>query len=162
MIRSMSRNATLGLAIFLSLAGFFWLGPARHRLDLAEARWTALSAIAAGGMAPTARLLPVDDQLEAANHDAAEAELGGSIREAAERAGLLIEAIGDVSGRTPELAERRIRLSGSEQPMLKFVEAVENRRPLVRFSRWRLAPTRPGSGAVRLDADAAAVWSQQP
>ncbi len=76
--------------------------------------------------------------------------LRSSLLKAATARGLLVEAI--------EIAPAQLAVSGPEPAVLGFAATVENARPLIRFSLWRLGTSTSGDRAIRLDARASALW----
>ena len=148
------RAAAASLAIVAALFGIALLRPALRHLDAARVRQAILLDMRANPTPPPPRLVAAGEAAVARSQAEADARLAAMLRTVAVREGLLVEAIGPAGATAASLATRRILLSGSERGLLRFTEAIESRRPLVRFARWRLS----GSGTLRLEAEAAMPW----
>jgi hypothetical protein len=113
----------------------------------------ARTAEIAAGPTPS-RAIVADGQALAAPDAAAAADaLARLVRERAGRAGLLVEQAAGVP--SPGLARVRIAVSGGEDAVVGFADALERGRPLVRFDRWSMAAR---GGGVTLQGEVVAPW----
>lgn len=76
------------------------------------------------------------------------------VRQAAIRAGLLLETLAQVPADAPQVRLRLVA-SGSGAAVLRLAESIEGGRPLLRFAGWRVVRT--AGGAMRLSATVVAV-----
>lgn len=123
--------------------------------DLRTARLErATLAQLAAGPTPTRAILVDGAALVARDRGAAADALAAALRARAVSSGLLVE------GATPVpyegLARVRLRLSGSEDAVIAFADAVERGRPVIRFAEWRL---QAAGGRVTLEAVAVSAWA---
>ena len=147
------------VAFFLLAAiGLIALRAALDHLHAARRTGSALSAIIARTPALLVPLMAPADVMAARDQSGAQAGLDAVLRQIAMREGLLIEVMAADGEAKAPLAAVRIVVSGDAAHVLRFVEAVENRSPVVRFVRWRLASVGAGGSLLRLDGSAVAMW----
>jgi len=104
--------------------------------------------------------VPQELYIHAADARAAAAQLSSLITAAAQGNGLTVEQSTESlpDPPNPRLVAAQIRLSGPEAGMMRFLNALEGGKPLVRLAQWTLAaPDAPG-GPMQLDAEAVAAW----
>ncbi|PTQ09871.1 hypothetical protein CLG96_11935 [Sphingomonas oleivorans] len=134
--------------------------PALDMLDAARARREAVERIATRPALPPVRLAAPGQYLSVPDQAAADRALRERLREAATRAGVLIERLEERRG--PDggsaMARAHILLSGPEAAMLRFITAVEGGRPAIRFGEWRMERAREAAPAIRFEGQAIAIW----
>ena len=140
-------------AILLAIAalGLVALPPTLARLRDARrdrADTVALSTMAVGRPQP----LLVEGVAFVGARGAAAAALRGAIRDIGARGDVLVERNEPLLSPTPDLVARHAIVSGSPRAILRFVETIESRAPVVRLSRYRLATNASGA-SLRLEAD---------
>ena len=144
-------GALVGLAAIAASAP--WMDDALDTLRAAREAQAAAQARASASAA-IVPLVPPGLAVPGASRDAAASAFAARLRGAATRAGLLVEearGIADLAG----LARVRLRLSGSEDALAGFLDAVERGPPLARMASWRVE--RAGA-AVQLRAEVVAPW----
>lgn len=149
-MKPLAIGAAAGIAGALVLA--IPAADAVRDLVAARAERARIAEIAAGPM--PSRAVVADSQALAAPDAAAAADaLARLVRERAGRAGLLVEQAAEVP--SPGLARVRIAVSGGEDAVVGFADALERGRPLVRFDRWSMAAR---GGSVTLQGEVVAPW----
>jgi hypothetical protein len=155
------RLALLGLGV--ALAALAWHavlnGPVAD-LRAAQRESARIAALLDAPELPRPLLLPRDHQYAGSRHQAP-LQLRDMIAATAAAHRLLIEDLQRLDGYPEPLVAVRLRLSGPEAAVRRFVGEVERARPVVRFSDWRLEPV-GAAGSLRFEAKAAALWIDTP
>jgi len=131
--------------------------------DLADIRFerARLESIEARPDPVAGDAVPQDLYMHAASAKAAAAQLSSLITQTAQTAGVTVEQITEVlpDPATPRLVAAHLRVTGAEPSMMRFLNAVEGGKPLVRFVQWKLSAPQEPAGSMQLDAHAAAAWA---
>ena len=150
------RLSPVALGAFAGLAAAAALTPlaADAMRDLRAARVTrATLASLAAGPAPTRAIVVDGAAIVAPSAAAAADQLAARLRAGAGRGGLLVEQAAAVP--SPALARVTLRVSGSEDAVIAFADAVERARPTMRFAAW----TAEAQGRrVTLSGEVVAPW----
>ncbi len=138
-------------------------GLIRSRLDhLADIRFerARLENVAARPSPAAGDAVPQDLYIHAASEKAAALQLSSLITQGAQTAGVTVEQVTEVLSDPPysRLVATQLRVNGAELPMMRFLNAVESGKPLVRFVQWKLSAPQGPDGSMQLDATAAAAW----
>ncbi len=150
------RLSPVALGALAGLAGAAAITPfaadAVRDLRAARIERATLAQLAAG---PTpSRAIVADGHAIIAPGAAAAADLlSARLRAAAAKGGLLVEQAAAVP--SPGLARVRLRVSGSEDAVIAFADAVERGRPAQRFAVWTVEAR---GGSVTLSGEVVAPW----
>lgn len=139
------------LAVTLAIAGVAALPPALARLAQARERHATLVILAREQVRAPQSIVLLDAAF-AGTPRAAAAMLAATVRDQAVREGSLIEQVSLRTSPAPGLVGEHAVVSGSEHSILRFVEAIEQSRPAIRLSSYRLEMTASGR-ALRLECD---------
>jgi hypothetical protein len=125
---------------------------AMRDLRAARADRATLAQLAAGPM--PSRAIVADGSALAARDPAAAADLlAARLRTLAGTGGVLVEEAAAVP--SLDLVRVRLRVSGSEDAVIAFADAVERGRPTARFASWSMAAR---GGQVALSGEVVAPW----
>ena len=143
-------GAAAGLVAMLALLPA--TGDALDRLAKARDDRARIAALATKPVDARA-IMPSDIGIAARDHAAANAALTARLRALAGKGGVLVEEAVALPG--GGLARVRLRVSGSEDAVIAFADAIERGRPLARFAMWRLVTE---GATVRLSGEVVAPW----
>lgn len=143
-------GGAIGVAVLLAFAP--WTGSKLGELSMLRAEHARLTAIADRPMVSSA-LVPAGLAVGTSDVKAAQAHVARRIQERSKKAGLLVEQIRPTAAPAP-LVGVHVQLSGAENAVLAFADALEREKPMLRFRSWRVEAL---AGGVRLSGDLIAV-----
>lgn len=147
------KAAAVGVVAGVAVMVVAWPAVGRALDRLTEARTDYARSLALAEAPPARAIVTPGIGLAARDAATATAELTTRIRALAGKGGVLAEEVRAI----PDggLARVRLRVSGSEDAVIAFADALERGRPLVRFTTWSIAAD---GGTVRLSGEAVAPW----
>lgn len=159
MVRSWPPRPAVLLAVSIAISlPMSWWGLARladERSRLAQTEGMALV-----GAHPRVPPLPSAMAFADPDRGTAIARFGAALAKAATSHRLLVERLEILPARRGQeaLLTAEIALSGNEADIRKFASTIEGGMPAIRFASWRIARAADGESAVRIEAEALALW----
>lgn len=159
------RILAVGLAVLLLLLGGSLIAKLANATgealdDLEDARFRSARLTALSQRPPTAAGTPIPEDLlfRGPALEAAQIDFAGRIAAAAANAQLTLDPAPALppDGISPAL-RMPIAATGPEQSLLSFVNQLEQGRPVIRLSSWRIAP-QADPALLRIEGVAIAAW----